>query len=234
MNDLAALRAKHDENIVNLDVAKTSLSDVSHELAKAKYELELVKDAPIVSDVLECDECPIFKSDLAALQSKFATVVCELEEMKSRPVLLDACKLCPTLRSKLDEKNALIKSLGKTKVVESSSPIDCHVCPGLISDLDNLVVEKANLKNENTYLRVILSWVSASEPQLGMMIKQFKRGDGFGVGYTYTKSDFDKLYGKIGKDAGVSSALNTASSSTQSSLVDPVDGVLKEPQKAPP
>ena len=81
MNDLVALRAKHDENVANLDVAKTSLADVSHELAKAKHELELVKDAPIVSDVLECDECPIFKSDLASLQSKFATVVCELEEM---------------------------------------------------------------------------------------------------------------------------------------------------------
>ena len=104
----------------------------------------------------------------------------------------------------------------------------------MISDLDNLAVEKANLENENTYLRAILSWVSGSEPQLGMMIKQFKRGDGFGVGYTYTKSDFDKLYGKIGKAAGVSNALNTASTSTQPSLVDPVDGVLKEPSKAPP
>ena len=102
MNDLVALRAKHDENVANLDVAKTSLADVSHELAKAKHELELVKDAPIVSDVLECEECPIFKSDLASLQSKFATIVCELEEMKSRPVLLGACKLCPTLRSELD------------------------------------------------------------------------------------------------------------------------------------
>ena len=50
----------------------------------------------------------------------------------------------------------------------------------MISDLDNLAVEKANLENENTYLRVILSWVSSSEPQLGMMIKQFKRGDGLG------------------------------------------------------
>ena len=135
--------------------------------------------------MFECDECPIFKSDLASLQSKFATVVCEIEEMKSRPVLLGACKLCPTLRSELDEKNALIKSLGK--VGESSPPIDCHVCPGLISDLDNLAVEKSNLENENTYLRVILSWVSASEPQLGMMIKQFKRGDGFGS-VTHTRS----------------------------------------------
>ena len=64
---------------------------------------------------------------------------------------------------------------------------------------------------------------------MGMMIKQFKRGDGFGVGYTYTKSDFDRLYGKIGN-----AAENTASTSTQPSLADPVGGVLKEPQKAPP
>ena len=186
MNDLVTLRAKHDENVANLDVAKISLADVSHELARAKHELELAKDAPIISDVLECDECSIFKSDLASLQSKFATVVCELEELRSRPVLLSTYKLCPTLRSELDEKNVLIKSLGKTKVVESSPPIDCLVCPGLISDLDDLAVEKANLENENTYLRAILGWVSCRELQLGMMIKQFKRGDGFGVGYTYT------------------------------------------------
>ena len=90
--------------------------------------------------------------------------MCELEELRSRPILLGACKLCPTLRSELDGKNALIKSLGKTKVVESIPPIDCHVCPSLISDLDDLAVEKANLENENIYLRAILSWVSASEP----------------------------------------------------------------------
>ena len=117
--------------------------------------------------------------------------------------------------------------------MESSPPIDCLVCPGLISDLDNLAAEKANLENENTYLRAILSWVSGREPQLGMMIMKFKRGDGVGVGYTYTKSDFDMLYGKIGKAAGVPSALNTVSTSTQPLLVDPVDSVLKEPQKAP-
>ena len=97
MNDLVALRAKHDENVANLDVAKTSLSDVSHELAKAKHELELVKDAPIISDVLDCDECPIFKSDLASLQSKFATVVCELEELRPRPALLGALSFVPRL-----------------------------------------------------------------------------------------------------------------------------------------
>ena len=108
----------------------------------------------------------------------------------------------------------MIKSLEKTKVGEFSPSSDCHVCPGLISDLDNLAVEKANLENENTYLREIPSWVSSSELQLGMMIKQFKHGDGFGVGYAYTKSDFDKLYGKIGKAVGIPSALNTTSTST--------------------
>jgi len=56
MNDLVVLRAKYDENVANLDGAKTSLADVSHELARANYELELAKDAPIISDVLECDE----------------------------------------------------------------------------------------------------------------------------------------------------------------------------------
>ena len=75
--------------------------------------------------------------------------------------MLGACKLCPTLRSELDKKNALIKSLGKSKVVESSPPIDCSVCSRLIADLDSLAVEKANLENENTYLRAILSWFLA-------------------------------------------------------------------------
>ena len=58
-----------------------------------------------------------------------------------------------------------------------------------------LAVEKANLENENTYLRAILSWVSSCEPQLGMMIKQFKRGDGFGVGYCYRHKLTGLIYG---------------------------------------
>ncbi|KAL5211019.1 hypothetical protein ABZP36_006642 [Zizania latifolia] len=56
--------------------------------------------------------------------------------------------------------------------------------------------ESANVENENIYLRQILSWVSAREPQLGMIIQQFKREDGFGVGYTYTKADFESALSK--------------------------------------
>ena len=45
--------------------------------------------------MLESEECPIFKSDLASLQSKFATIICELEELRSRSALLGACVGAP-------------------------------------------------------------------------------------------------------------------------------------------
>ena len=114
--------------------------------------LNLSRTLPLLVMCLNVMSVLSYKSGLASLQSKFATVVCELEELRSRPALLGACKLCPTLRLELEEKNALIKSFGKTKFVEYSPPIDCSVCPGLIADLDNLAVEKANLENENTIL----------------------------------------------------------------------------------
>ena len=49
MNDLVALRAKHDENVANLDVAKTSLSDVSHELAKPSMSLNLSRTLQLLA-----------------------------------------------------------------------------------------------------------------------------------------------------------------------------------------
>ena len=171
-------------NVISVPSFKSDLAALQSKFATIVCELEEMKSRPVLlgacklcptlrSELEERSEerrvgkeCHTFKSNLTSLQSKFATVVCELEEIKSRPVLLGACKLCPTLRSELDEKNALIKSLGKTKVVESSPSIDCSVCPVLISDLNNLAVEKANLENENTYLRAILSWVSSCESQL--------------------------------------------------------------------
>ena len=101
MTDLVSLRAKYDANITELDAIKLSLADVSSKLVSTQSELELARAAPTVSDVLECDECNIFKSDLAALQLKYNSILCQLEELKSRPVLLGACKFCSTLRLEL-------------------------------------------------------------------------------------------------------------------------------------
>ena len=149
--------------------------------------------------------------------------------------MLGACTVCPTLRLELEEKNITIRSLEKD-VAPRPPTVDCLVCPGLIGDMDDLTVEKTNLENENTNLRAILSWVSCHEPQLGMIIKQYQCGDGFGVGYAYTQSDFDMLYGKIGKAAGVSSACNVVSTSAQPvpTQVDPMEGVFQERSRAPP
>ena len=99
----------------------------------------------------------------------------------SRPILLGACTVCPTLRLELEEKNITIRSLEKD-VAPRPPTVDCLIFPGLIGDMDDLTVEKTNLENENTNLRAILGWVSCHEPQLGMMIKQYQRGDGFGLG----------------------------------------------------
>ena len=57
--------------------------------------------------------------------------------------------------------------------------------------------DKMRSEEENTYLRTILSWVSCSESQLGMMINQFKRGiGGPGVGFAIGGKG-ENLYGKI-------------------------------------
>ena len=67
------------------------------------------------------------------------------------------------------------------------------------------------------------------------MIVQFKRGNGFGVGYAYTSSDFDTLYGKIGETSGVRPEEKPESSSPQTTnSQNPKDGVYTEPPKAPP
>ena len=57
--------------------------------------------------------------------------------------------------------------------------------------------KEENFDSENFYLRQILSWVSAREPYLGMLIQQFKKKDGFGLGYKYSKADFESVLDKV-------------------------------------
>jgi hypothetical protein len=50
---------------------------------------------------------------------------------------------------------------------------------------------------ENDYLRMVLGWLSGQEPQLKIMIEEFKRADGRGLGFV-------KLGEKVGENSGES------------------------------
>ena len=63
-------------------------------LEVALKELEFAKSVVVVSKEAECDACATHMSNFATLQSKYASLLDELEEVKARPVLLGACKSC--------------------------------------------------------------------------------------------------------------------------------------------
>jgi hypothetical protein len=73
-----------------------------------KLEFDSLKASPVVSDGVECADCPIFLADLAMFKEKHVSKCEELDmlrvevaEVKSRPALLGACTSCPVLHGKL-------------------------------------------------------------------------------------------------------------------------------------
>jgi hypothetical protein len=74
----------------------------------AKLEIISLKASPVVSDEVECFDCPIFVDDLAMFKEKHASKCEELDvlrvevvEFKSRPALLGACTSCLFCMEKL-------------------------------------------------------------------------------------------------------------------------------------
>ena len=104
------------------------------------------------------------------------------------------CEDYLSLRMELAAVRAELKRLEKQP---SPSCEECDVCAAQAVLLSDLREEKENSESENFYLRQILSWVSAREPQLGMLIQQFKKEDGFGLGYKYSKADFECVLDKV-------------------------------------
>jgi len=88
-------------------------------LKEVKLALEIAQSAPIVEDCEEedeCSQCIGLMSDLSELRSKYDENLLKLEEgkkaldeLKSWPTLLGACKECPSLREELKEKNAALR-----------------------------------------------------------------------------------------------------------------------------
>jgi hypothetical protein len=105
-----------------------------------------------------------------------------LDEVKSRPMLLGVCKTCLALQSQFDDACVRVKDLEKSLSSTKSKVPVCDACLAYVDELHELKLAKQTIDDENTYLRIVLSWVSSREPQLGLMIKMFKRADGFGIG----------------------------------------------------
>jgi hypothetical protein len=107
----------------------------------AKLEIDSLKSSPVVSDEVECADCPIFLADLAMFKEKNASKCEELDmfrvavvELKSRPALLGACTSCPVLHEIIDEMHAYTVSLEakfKEPIPTSCSTSELHTLKNL-------------------------------------------------------------------------------------------------------
>jgi hypothetical protein len=97
------------ELMVLLQDARTRVAELETKNLDAKLEIDSLKASPIVSDKVECADCPISPADIALFTEKHASkceelVVLRVEvpELKARPALLGACTSCPVLHEKID------------------------------------------------------------------------------------------------------------------------------------
>jgi GTPase involved in cell partitioning and DNA repair len=134
---------------------KDKLEVVEKELEEAK---KLVVD---VSNEVDCDECDVHMTNFSKLQSKYAALLDENDELKARSSLLGACKSYLGLQSELAEKNAKILALEKAS--SDITVVECACCESLVLELESCRHNKMRSEEDNTYLRSILNWVSCSE-----------------------------------------------------------------------
>jgi hypothetical protein len=153
----------------SLENARTRVAELETQNLDAKLEIDLLKASPIVSDEVECADCPIFLADLAMLKEKHASKCEELDvlrvevaELKSRTTLLGAFTSCPVLHGKIDEMHAYIISL-EAKLKEPI-PTSCSTCE--LHALKNLELAHYvdRLQDENDDLRKMMGWLSGHEP----------------------------------------------------------------------
>jgi hypothetical protein len=143
-DDSTEVKPSVDALITVLDIMTDTLMSqdkllkrVSRERKEFKDKLEVVekeleeakKLVVHVSDEVECDECVVHMTNFSELQSKYATLLDENDELKARSSLLDACKSCSGLQSELAEKN--VKILALEKASSDSTVVECARCESL-------------------------------------------------------------------------------------------------------
>jgi hypothetical protein len=134
----------------------------------AKLEIDSLKASPVVSDEVECADCPIFLVDLALCKEKHASKCEELDvlrvevaELNSRPAFLGACTSCPVLHGKIDEMHDYTVSLEaklKEPIPTSSATCELYALKSL-----KLAHYVDRLQDENDKLRMLMGWLSVHE-----------------------------------------------------------------------
>jgi hypothetical protein len=85
----------------------------------------------VVFDETEYDEYALHMSNITTLQTKYATLLDEHDELRSRSSLLGACTACPDLQTDLAERDARIALLEKASSMSASALAQCALCEGL-------------------------------------------------------------------------------------------------------
>jgi hypothetical protein len=185
-----------------LENASEKVGELESKLLEFKLEKNTLKRTPTISDDVECPECDAWLNEIKLLNEKSASTLAKLDalrteydELKARPTLLGACKSCPTMHAKLVDACSTISTLEaslKSPVVNA-----CTSCDEVTLRKLELTSRLDVIYEENDYLRKVLGWLSGQEPQLKIMIEEFKRADGHGLG-------FEKLCEKVGENSGES------------------------------
>ena len=164
-DDTTKVTPSIDNLIAELDIMNDTLMSQDKLLKRATRERKEFKDkleialkeleeaknhVVVVSDEVEDDECAIHMSSLASLQSKYASLLDENDEMKSRSSLLGACKSYSGLQSKLAKKVARISLLEKASL--DSTTAKCARCESLVLELESYRQDKMRTEEDNTYL----------------------------------------------------------------------------------
>jgi hypothetical protein len=185
-----------------LDNASDKVGELESKLLELKLENDSLKLTPTISDDVECSECNAWLNEIKLLNEKNASTLAKLDalrteydELKSRPTLLGACKSCPTMHAKLVDARSTISTLEAS--LKSLVVNECTSCDEVTLRNLELTSRLDVIYEENDYLRKLLGWLSGQEPQLKIMIEEFKREDGCGLG-------FEKLSEKVGENSGES------------------------------
>jgi hypothetical protein len=163
-DDMSIKLVEHNEKSAKLEKVRQScdLVGVCHEnnYFKANLDGSHIDVSPPKSlhnnmSDKDCDFCLVMMEDLAKLRnvhskvaSQLESTICELDKLKARPSLLDACLECPKLKLELEAHSFNVKKL-ETKLLEKSHiSITSSPCEGCVSLKGKLV----HATNENIIL----------------------------------------------------------------------------------